>query len=109
MRIAPDIVLTRSARTLPGMSFRALIVAVDFLLYPPQRVRACTRPWIGHAGGRSPGPVTESERPTHMRRKPMRAFGLLTAVACFALAVGASAGSEPDAIKSVTAAGGKIT
>lgn len=39
----------------------------------------------------------------------MRVFGLLTAVACFALAVGATAGSEPDAIKSVTAAGGKIT
>ena len=38
----------------------------------------------------------------------MRALRILAAVACFAVAVGATVGSEPDAIKSVTAAGGKL-
>jgi hypothetical protein len=39
----------------------------------------------------------------------MRPFRALTLVAGFVVAVGASVGSEPDAIQSVTATGGKVT
>ena len=39
----------------------------------------------------------------------MRALRVLAAVGCFTAAIAVTAGSEPDAIKSVTAAGGKIT